>query len=399
MARRLGNHFPEIQKGCRKLVWIHAVSVGETKAIIPLAKLLKVEYKDVLILISNVTETGHAEAKASLPFADYHVYLPFDFSWIIRPIIRRTAPDLVILSESDFWFNMLDEAKKRGALLVLINGKISEGSLRLFSKISFLTSALFNLLDLMCIQNEHYRQRFAQLTDPKKLVVTGNIKLDAGYTPLTVGQRLSWKKALGIQEEDRVLVIGSTHDPEEKLFVHHLIELWKTFPRLKAILVPRHPERFNEVAVLLSKMAVPFRKLSDLEGWGSHSHEKMILIDKMGILRKCYEIADIACVGGSWTPTVGGHNILEPAWSGVPIVFGPYMHGQPELVELAAAYGCGIQVGEDQLGGTLNVLLTQDDKRESIGSLGLKLVSEMRGATNKTKKALDSLLDASKAGW
>ena len=139
IARRLGFNFPLITKGKRSLVWVHAVSVGETKAISSLIKTIRNQLNNPIIVISSITETGHDEAKRSIQLADYHVYLPIDFRFIIRPIIKRAAPDLVILTETDFWYNFLKSAKDSGAVIALVNGKISERSFRRFKKTPYFT--------------------------------------------------------------------------------------------------------------------------------------------------------------------------------------------------------------------------------------------------------------------
>ena len=160
---RLGFNFPVITKGKRPLIWVHAVSVGETKAISSLVKTLRNRFNNPVIVISNVSATGHAEAKRNIPFADYHVYLPIDFRFVIHPIMKRAAPNLVILSETDFWYNFLKSAKDVGAVIALANGKISERSFRRFKTIPFFSKKLFAFFDVFCIQSKHYRERFEAL--------------------------------------------------------------------------------------------------------------------------------------------------------------------------------------------------------------------------------------------
>lgn len=383
LLQRFGCRFPQINKGTRPLIWIHAVSVGETKAVAPLAKLLKNGTFNPIILISSTTETGHAEAIRALPFADYHVYMPFDFNWIIRSIVQTISPDLVILCESDFWLNFLTESKKSGAQVALVNGKISERSLNRFKAVPFFVSALFSKIDIFCIQNEYYKKRFEQLGIPTdKLQVTGNIKFDDPHTKLNFVELANFKQKLRIGEGELVIVVGSTHDPEEKMVLTLLPKFWEHFPNLKVIIVPRHPERFNEVDTLLANSnikAIRFSKIVE-----STPSAQVILIDAMGLLRQCYQVADVAIVGGSFTSRVGGHNILEPGWYGVPVVYGPYMQAQPELVELSKQYGSGIQVEENQLINALLKLLQDPSEREKLGAAGKKLVQEAQGATQKT---------------
>lgn len=384
-AKRFGWGFPIIKKGERPLIWIHAVSVGETRAIVPLVKLIKNEKPDALILISSVTETGHAEALRSIQGADFHVFLPFDLLWIVKPIVRKIKPDLVLLCESDFWFNFLKAVKEENGKVVLINGKISERSTKRFSWVPFFAKSLFQLIDLFCLQNVVYKDRFKKFVPQEKMVVTGNMKFDDKYPQLSPEELAKWRTQLGIEPEDSLLVIGSSHDPEETLFIKNLHSLWKKYPRLKVILVPRHPERFNPVAYLLQKENIPFQRVSKPTGEST----PVVLGDAMGILRKCYQIGDIAIVAGSYTEKVGGHNILEPCWYGVPVLFGPHMHSQPEMVDLVNEYGAGLQVKPEMLQSTLDDLLANLSKRKKLGSAGLKLVADIHGATQRTWEKIE----------
>jgi 3-deoxy-D-manno-octulosonic-acid transferase len=395
LFRKFGNGFPIIEKGDRPLIWIHAVSVGETKVAASLVKRLKVENKNSLIVVSSVTETGHAEAQRAIPSADFHVYFPFDFSWVIKPIVKRVNPDLVILCESDFWYNFLSTAKGQGAKIALINGKISERSLKRFQATPFFSKRLFDQIDLFCIQNKHYMERFEALQLPveKKRLITGNMKFDDACISLSADQLRDWREQLGVKSSDQIIVVGSSHDPEEKNLLKSLQELWKKFPDLKAILVPRHPERFNEVANLLQKQAIPFQRFTAIN---KQAGAKVILMDTMGLLRKCYQLADIAIVGGSFTSKVGGHNILEPSWFGVPVLFGPFMHQQPELVELVQEYGSGQQVKFEECTPVIESLLKDQESRQKIGKAGLKMVGELHGATEKTFEAINSLISKNK---
>ncbi len=389
ILHRLGFDFPKINKQNRPLIWIHAASIGETKAIATLAKKIKIEWDNPIILISSVTETGHAEALKSIPEADFHAYLPFDFGWIIRPIVKRIQPNLVILSESEFWFNFLDASKKNKAKVVLVNGKLSLRSLNRFSKFHWAVDPFFNSIDLFCVQGELYAERFRQLGIPQeKISVTGNLKFDEKDDSMPPEEREQWRNTLGIDSNRPILVLGSTHDPEEKLFLDQLEEVWKKFPSLAVIIVPRHKERFNEVASLLDAQKIPFAIFSlktPCEG------KKVLLMDAMGVLRKCYQIANIAFVGGTYTPKVGGHSIIEPARYGVPVIYGPYMYSQPDMIELVQRYKAGLQVPSEAVSATLIDLLSSPAKVSEMGASGLRMLADLQGITNKTEKCLKEI--------
>ena len=398
LLHRFGFHFPVFPPHALPSIWIHAVSVGETKAVAELAKKIKERFREHPLIISSVTETGHGEAKKSLPFADYHVFIPFDFSWVVKKIIKQASPQLIILCESDFWYHFLAYAKKNGASLALVNGKMSARSMSRFRFFSFFSKKLFGLFDLLCLQNCFYQDRFLAVgVDPKKIEVTGNLKLDEKEPLLSQEEILEWKQRLGIHLSQPVLVLGSTHAPEEQLLLNVLKEVWKTIPNLKVLLIPRHPERFKEVENLLDKEGIQWTSFSVLNqsrelSYHSKESEQVILIDAMGILRTCYQLSDIALVAGSFTDRVGGHNILEPCRYGKPVLFGPFMHGQLEFVDLIKGNRAGLQVELNQLQGIIEEWIKNPQEREVIGLNGVRLMEEVTGAVDRTIEALEPLL-------
>jgi len=390
--QRFGKDFPTITKGDRFLVWIHAVSVGEARAIAALAKLIKNAFPDCLMIFSSITETGHAEAKRSLPFADYHVYLPFDFNCIVQRIIEQSPPDLLLFSETDFWYNFMNNAKKHGAKIAVANGKLSNRSLERFLMAPWFARRLFSLVDLFCVQTPIYKEHFERIgVLPAKVILTGNMKLDDEPVKLSAEELIAWKKDLGIDPQDTILVIGSSHDPEEKLLLDICLKIWPRFPNLKVLLVPRHPERFDEVEGLLQNREIPYVRYS--HAGVRKGNEKVILVDTMGILKKCYQLADIALVAGSYTQRIGGHNVIEPCWFGKPVLFGPYMHTQADLVAFINHYHAGKQVPIEQLEAELCTLLSDPNARRMLSENGLRLTQGVRGSTEKTWQTLQMLLN------
>lgn len=388
-SSRLGKSFPAISKGDRPLIWIHAVSVGEIKAVSNLAKLLKQQPDNPMLVISSITETGHAEAKRCLPEAEHHVYLPFDFNCIIAPIVKKVSPNKIILCETDFWYNFMRNAKKQGAEISVVNGKVSAGSLQRFRRFSFFSRPLFSLIDHFCLQSHTYAERFLELGIPEnKIVVTGNLKFDSQPKNMTPEEKSALKVELGIDENDKIIVIGSTHDPEEKELLETMKELWGQVPHLKVIIVPRHPERFNAVEGIIKSFGLPYQRYSERHSSNAAKSASIILLDTMGMLGKCYQIATIAIVAGSYTKHVGGHNILEPLWFGVPMVYGPCMQGQPDLVEAVSTYGAGLQIPVNEIGTGLLRLLQNDSEAEKLRKGSAQLIAAMQGSTMRTFEAI-----------
>jgi 3-deoxy-D-manno-octulosonic-acid transferase len=389
---KLGANFPFIDKQGRPLIWIHAVSVGETRAVAALAKKLKNSPEKPLVLISSSTETGHADAKKCMPFADYFVFLPFDFFWTINRVVRKVKPDTVILCETDWWLNFLRASKKEKAKIFVVNAKISERSKERFKKLAFFSKRLFGLVDLFCVQSSHYLSRFGELEIPKsKLLVTGNIKFDDEHHRLPQEELDEFRDRLGLALEAPCVVIGSSHAPEEKELLKALQEVKKQAASLKIVVVPRHPERFDEVADLVISMGFSLRRYSSKN---SSKDEDVVLVDAMGLLRKCYQIATVAVVAGSFTSRVGGHNILEPMYYGVPTVFGPHMHSQPELLELVLGYDAGMQVScAAEAAAAVASFLSDQTMRARFVEAGSRLVSESQGATQHTYEAIEQIIN------
>jgi len=229
----------------------------------------------------------------------------------------------------------------------------------------------------------------------EKLTVTGNLKFDEDYPQLSKEEVRLWRQKLGIEPDQIVLTIGSSHHPEEQLFLQALKEIWHKIPGLKVIIVPRHPERFKTVANLLENARLMWISFTDIAR--RTGREQVILIDAMGMLRMCYQLSDLAIVAGSFTDKVGGHNILEPCWYGKPVLFGPHMHSQLELVDLVNLYQAGLQVPENDLQATLQRLLVNHHEREVIGAKGLLLIKELKGSTQRTIQALEPLLEKIKS--
>ncbi len=381
---KLGIKIPSFPSSLsRPRIWIHSISVGETKAIAPLFALIKEKMPKASLIVSTVSETGQEEAKRSLAGADHYFYLPLDFSWTIRRLIKKIDPDLLILVEGDFWFNLIWEAP----CIALVNGKISERSLSRFQRVPFFAKPLFQKIDLLCVQSECFVSRFKELGAlPSRIVVTGNLKLDQRFPAI---DKEKWRQELQIKPQDLVITIGSTHAPEEEELLEALKPLFTQLPTLKILLVPRHPERFSSVATLLHQKGIDFSRFSE------HPQEskQVMLIDAMGVLTSCYQLSHLAIVGGSFVSHVGGHNVFEPAAVGVPVLFGPFMEAQKDLVQLTTQAGAGKQVDLAHLASFVSELLADPLPRawHTMHEAGLRLASEACGSTGRTWQALERL--------
>ena len=368
----------------RKSVWIHSVSLGETKAAAFLIEKLKAE--NVFVICSCTTETGFNAAKKS--FADEILFLPFDFSFLMKRLSQRIKPDLVVFIETDFWYHFLKFMKKAGSKAAVISAKLSDRSFRRFKFLSFFAKKLFSSFDLIGAQNELYQKRFSVLLKSKTNVgISSNLKLFNQPKLISQEELKALKTKLHIQEGERVLTIASTHAPEERL----LLEELKPFLRgdqkqIKILLAPRHPERFLEVEGLLKKMGLDFSKLSDPQD------TQILLIDTMGFLNQAFALSNLAIVAGSFTPKIGGHNVLEPIFFKTPVLFGPYMGGQVDLKDLVLKEELGFQVELKDLKVNIEKLLENSQKQlvwdERCERFSLKLQNKKQQSFDLIKNLL-----------
>lgn len=378
---RFGKKALHIKRGNGPLVWVHAVSVGETKAIIPLMKLIYESEPSTQFILSSITETGHDEAVKSIKVPCDYIFLPFDFSFIIRPIFKHLKPNLVLISETDLWPRFLNIAKQTGSFICLVNGKISEKSRSRLKRFHFFSKKLLTPIDLFCLQNKIYADRFKELGIPSdKIAITGNTKFDQTPRAMTECEINTLKARLSINNDDFVVILGSTHEGEETLILTELIPMLNKYPKFKIIVVPRHPERFDSVYESMVKLFPNIARYTQ----NQIDNVPLILVDSMGILVSLYQIADLAIVGGSFVPNIGGHNILEPAWFGKPVIFGPYMDNQTEMVEHVLQHKVGFQLEHTKLKVILEENYNNGEIRFAIADRCQVMTHELRGASRKT---------------
>jgi 3-deoxy-D-manno-octulosonic-acid transferase len=369
--------FPDaIPTGDEPIIWIHAVSVGEVIAAIPLLKELR---KRGRLVISCVTETGIATAKKLTEDVTI-VPLPFDFRYSVRRCLKNVQPKMVLLSEGDFWPVFVDEMKKKGACLGLFNGKMSDKTFKRLLKISFFAKWLYAPLDFLCVQSELMKERFTKVgVNSEKIYVTGNTKVDVEIQKSSDESVEAYKKQLHIDETDFVVILGSTHAPEEEILIQKLYPLLEKYSDLKVIVVPRHPERSVDIYKQLAMYKVPCSLFSKCENFW-----KLLVVDSMGQLIPLYQISHLSIVCGSFVEKIGGHNIFEPAFFQKPIVVGPYMHSQKMLFESAMKGEAVTQVTIDALPSYAEDLITNAALREQRGKAAHAWAESLQGATQKT---------------
>ncbi len=377
--------------GKEKVFWIHAVSFGETVAVAPLVKELKDLYPDAVFITSHATQTGLEAGLKLLPFAEAHVFLPYDFFFSVRRLMQD-VPYItsVIHSEGDMWPCFLTEAKKRGASIIVANGKLSTRSYKRYQYLSYPARWIFSMVDLFCLQTTQFRDRYKALgVSDSKLVVTGNMKADVNIKMLLESEKDDLRRKMCVNSSDILIVLGSTHNPEEKLIIKELE--YFLVPPLKIAVVPRHPHRFQEVFQMLQS-DFPTKKVvlfSELQNKGAEKDWDILIVDAMGILTSLYQIASLSVVCGSFVSHVGGHNILEPAAVGSPVLVGPYMHSQQWLFDSAAHHHAVIRhKTAHHLAKSLYRLSTHGHVRSQMAQKALQWATDCKGATKRTIDAI-----------
>jgi 3-deoxy-D-manno-octulosonic-acid transferase len=361
-----------------EFIWVHAVSVGEVMAAIPLLKSLKVRYPLKGIVLSTITDTGQKVAQERSPEGTTVIYLPLDFSSILSSVLKRSRPELLIIIETELWPNMLRVFKAYGVPVILLNGRISENSYKGYKKISFFMKTVLSHIDFFGMQETIYAERIQSFgIDKSRVLEIGNLKFDT-QPPSQIPR---WTEKI----QGTVIVAGSTHEGEEALITSVYTKLKKDFPGLNLIIAPRHPERFKEVEKMLESTKTNFLKRSSLSAHSSgpdQIHGELILLDSVGELSAIYGISTIAIIGKSFRG-YGGQNPLEPAFWGKPILCGPHMENFPVIGDFYQE-GASVEVSEDGLYTKLKEMLLSPEKTQEIGSKAQQLYRRNTGAVDRS---------------
>ncbi len=376
-------------------IWVHAVSVGETKAALPLLKALREARPGARILLSTTTRTGQAVAASECgEFIDALVYFPLDFSWAVKRVISQFRPDIFIVVEKEIWPNLFKALTDNSIPIIVANGSISARSFKRFLKFSFFFADIFSKISFFCAGSAvDFERALALGVREERVMVTGNLKFDqalGGGCDITRGL----EKALALGGGEILFVAGSTHRGEDEIVIEAFKELREEFVGLRLAIAPRHPERFDEVAALIKKSGFScFRRSYVNDEKKSSKEGDVFLLDTIGELNCLYGLGQIAFVGGSLVPDVGGHNLLEPAGLGKPVLFGPYVHTCRAMAGLLQEAGGGVLVaGAGELGAELKRLAGNKESREVMGRAAREVVEKNRGAVQKTLEVIENLL-------
>lgn len=370
-----------LPKGLRleRPIWIHAVSVGEVMAIRGLLETLREIYPDKKFVLSTVTPTGNTIAKNIAKDKDFVTYLPLDFSFFVRGVIQRINPSLFIVAETEIWPNLITQLSKHKVPMVVVNARISDRSFRGYRTIKILLKPILNKINTFCVQSKLDAERLVKLgLSQNKIEITGNMKFDLKPQVFSFNRLI-----LRFRENETLWVCGSTHPQEEGLILDTYKKLLAEFRDLRLLIAPRHPERAKEIGNLVTKYRFNPAMISQLGETTRQPDNQttVFILDTIGQLLNYYTIADIVFVGGSLA-RIGGHNILEPALLGKPVLFGPHMFNFRDIAELFLKSQAGILVrNQQELQGKIKYLLKNPKTMDELSSRAKDLMEENRGAS------------------
>ncbi len=390
-AAKLWGAVPE-RVSQRPCIWLHAVSVGEVNLLAPLLKELALRHADWECVISTTTRAGFELAQKK--YSDRTVfYCPLDFSWAVRRSMRRIRPDLLVLAELELWPNLVRAAKEHRAQIAVVNARLSAKSFRGYARISPFVRRLLAEVDLVAAQNREYADRFLALGAPVERVhITGSVKYDGAQTDRRNLATVRLARLASVAENDIVWLAGSTQAPEEAIAIEVFRDLSREFPRLRLILVPRHPERFQEVAELLKSAGMPWQRRTELASGDTPSAARILLVDAVGELGAWWGTAHVAFVGGSLGKR-GGQNMIEPAAYGAAVSFGPNTRNFRDIVDqLVAARGAVVVQDQAELAAFVRRAIEDARYATELGACARQFVASQLGATARTVDLLTALM-------
>jgi 3-deoxy-D-manno-octulosonic-acid transferase len=377
----------------KPVIWVHAVSLGEAVAAVPLVKALHERHPDYRYIVTTVTDTGREAVEQRLAGMAEHRYAPMDFSWAVRGMVDRLRPALYLFVETELWPNLLWTLRDRRIPAILVNGRLSSRSFRRqdIAGIRSLYRSVLRSITLCLMQSNRDRQRIVALgADPETVHTTGNIKFDQPL-PVMEGET-SLRRSFGLQEGERLILAGSTHPGEEKLLVLAYQRIVRAHPSVVLMLAPRHIERVDQVEVMIRDAGlIPQRKSRISE---NVSGPRVIILDTRGELARAYREAVVAFVGGTLVP-IGGHNLLEPAVWGRPVLFGPYTDHCAEMAALLDEAGGGRRImGIEDMVRCCMEWLTDQNACDAVGQAAKRVVLDNQGALKRSLDLIESCLNS-----
>ncbi len=400
LGQRLGN-IPALDSIGKPVIWIHCVSVGEVQAAQSIVRSLATRFPKFAIVLSTTTVTGQKVAREIFGDQTEAVfYFPIDWAWTVRRVLSKVQPAAILVMETELWPRLFREARRTEVPVAILNGRISEKSFGRYKLVRPFIRRVLNDLTLALMQTERDAERIGELGMPKnRTVVSGNLKFDsaAGNSHEQLANEI--RDRFGFQDGRPLIVAASTHQPEEQVLMDALIKVRQTHPNARLLIAPRHPERFDGVADILSKSDLSFVRRSAAPS-EQDSRAEVVLLDSIGELRAAYPPADLAFVGGSIAPH-GGHSVIEPGTHGVCTITGPHTQNFAAVTKALLDEDALIQLRETDepatdLAQVFVQLLSDETKRRAIGERAKVVCDRNRGATERTLEMVSHLLSGTR---
>ncbi len=371
-------------------IWIHALSVGEVNSALPLVDALTKRYPDKDIVISVTTSRGMDIARNELEGkVKALVTMPIDFWWCIHRIINYIRPSIFILVETDIWPGLIDYLKRRGIRSILINGRVSPRTYKSYRRFAFLSRKIFEPFELCLMDSELDSKRLLKvgISPPEKVNTVGNIKFDRNWIPMSQEERQNWLSILNLESDNIIWVAGSTHNGESEILLTVFKKLHKSFSALRLIIAPRTLEQSGDILSQARRIGLTAVLKTDLSK--NREHYDILILNTLGELDRIYGLSEVSFVGGSLV-SKGGHNLLEPASFGYPVLFGPHTEDFDLMSELLIAAGGGWRVqDENELYKAMKRLLADVELRTKMGRLAKEFVEKNRGALEQVMSYVD----------
>lgn len=372
----------------RRAIWFHAASVGEVSTIAPVVTQVRKVLPDVPIVVTTMTRGGARRAAEKLKSAEIAL-VPFDFLPAMRRFVSAVEPSCLVIGETEIWPNLVGEAKRQGASVILVNGRVSERSYPRYRLVRFFIRNVLEQFDLLLMRTQTDAGRIIDLGARRERVfVAGNTKYDVLPAPIAPDRRKAIRQALGIGETAKVVTLGSAREGESEIVLRCLTGL-EGGPVSRLVIAPRHLELVPQIEQVCANLGYTFLTLSDLRLPVGDVHEEpqVLILAQMGRLLETYAISDVAIIGGTLKP-FGGHNPLEPASQGCVTVVGPYIQNIEDDVEYLTSRSCAFVVSEGDLGRTVADILSQDERRKSLGLAAARAVEEKKGIAEECVQAI-----------
>jgi len=378
----------------RRAIWVHAASVGEIVATSPLVKEIKREFPDAVVVVSVVTATGHAMAERIIPEAEGIIFFPLDLPVLTRRILQSIKPISILLVETEIWPNFLRIAEELKIPVMMVNGRISDRSMKRYRYIKSFTHEMLSSIARFCMQSKFDADYIEQLgAKEENVTVTGNMKYDQTYATVTAEEKQELLEEFGFHNNHPIIVAGSTHKGEEELLFKTFQSVLHKYPQARLLIAPREIYRGHDVSALAKKFGLASMCRSDMTE-PVHEGIPVVVLDTIGELGRLYSLGDIIFVGGSLVKT-GGHNILEPAAHGKPIIVGPYMFNFKDIFALLNNFKACVSVKDGKaLTAKVLELCENKDLAQEMSQNCITLMHENRGATQRNIQEIRKLFES-----